>query len=381
MDKAIHADQLEAIERVKQALADIRDGKMVILVDDEDRENEGDLCMAADQINPESVNFMALHGRGLICLALEESQVRRLQLPMMVLNNRSPMGTAFTVSIEAARGVSTGISAADRALTIKTAVNPQAKADDLISPGHIFPLCARPGGVLQRTGQTEGSVDLAKLAGRAPSAVICEIMNEDGTMARHQDLLRFSETHGLRMLSVADLVRYRLAHESLVEKIETADIKTKSGQQWQAHVFQSPSESRQFLALTLGKLSAEPTLVRVHTGSALTDIFGALCQGRLPAQDAVGRIEQEGCGVFLFLPTRMKLAEDLRLYQSERTQESLPTQSAAVLHEYGLGAQILAKLGLQQIRLLSNRPRKMAGLEAFGLKVVEQVSINAPSKV
>jgi 3,4-dihydroxy 2-butanone 4-phosphate synthase/GTP cyclohydrolase II len=367
-----------AVDRVEHAIEEIRAGKIVILVDDEDRENEGDLCMAADAVSPETINFMAKHGRGLICLALTTETVNRLRLPMMVRDNRSQLGTAFTVSIEAKEGVTTGISAADRAHTIRTAVAAGTQAEDLVSPGHVFPLCAKPGGVLQRAGQTEGSVDLALLAGRAPSAVICEIMNEDGTMARFADLQRFAQTHDLHLLSIADIVAYRLRHESLVQRVTSADVTSLGGKVWRAHVYETKVESRQLLVLTLGAVDSSPTLVRVHTGSALIDIFGARAPERLSADEAVKRIEAEGRGVFLFLPNPMSLAEDLMRYANtlDKQAPSAEVDRMSVLRQYGLGAQVLAELGLRDIRLLTNHPRKIAGLDAFGLRVVEDVTVN-----
>ncbi|MCB9667769.1 MAG: 3,4-dihydroxy-2-butanone-4-phosphate synthase [Myxococcales bacterium] len=366
-----------AVERVERAIHEIQAGRMVILVDDEDRENEGDLCMAADQVTPESINFMARYGRGLICLALAEEAVHRLRLPMMVRDNRSPLGTAFTVSIEAKEGVTTGISAHDRAHTIRTAASADCKAEDLVSPGHVFPLCAKPGGVLQRAGQTEGSVDLAMLAGRAPSAVICEIMNEDGTMARFAELQQFAETHGLHLLSIADVATYRLRHESMVRRVRGAEVPSASGKMWRAHVYETKVKSRQLVAMTLGSIDNSPTLVRVHTGSALLDVFGARAPGRLLSHDAVRQIESEGRGVFLFLPSPDDLLTELERY--EQASGSTPMSEAqdrlSVLREYGLGAQVLADLGLSHIRLLTNRPRRIAGLDAFGLQIVEEVPL------
>ncbi len=366
-----------SVERVEQAIAEIRRGRMVILVDDEDRENEGDLCMAADSVSPEAINFMARYGCGLICLALTSDAVQRLRLPMMVRDNRSQLGTAFTVSIEAREGVTTGISAADRAHTIRTAASLDCKADDLVSPGHVFPLCAKPGGVLQRAGQTEGSVDLAVLAGRAPSAVICEIMNEDGTMARYPELQQFAKTHGLHLLSIADVTAYRLRHESLVRRVKSAHVSTRSGKVWHAHVYETKVESRQFVVLTLGDVDASPTLVRVHTGSVLLDMFGARVKERLSADDAVSEIEKEGRGVFLFLPSPDNLAVELERYEQtvEAGIQAPAPDRLSILREYGLGAQVLADLGLRQIRLLTNHPRKIAGLDAFGLQIIEEVAL------
>ena len=364
----------DSLERVHRALEDIRNGRMVILVDDEDRENEGDLCMAAERVTPEAINFMARYGRGLICLTLTEEKVKQLELPMMVDENRSSRATAFTVSIEARHGVSTGISAADRAHTVRTAVSKDAKPADVVSPGHIFPLRARPGGVLQRTGHTEGSVDLARLAGYDASGVICEIMNDDGTMARLDDLQSFAEEHGLRILTIAELIEYRLQTERLVQNLAVGRVDVPSGRPWMAHAYRTSVDGRQFLALTLGDVrSDEPVLVRVHTGSVLGDVFGAQKSDRVIARDAMTRIEQEGRGVILFIPGSVNLERDLAFHSGQTLPATPPEEQGAVLREFGLGAQVLADLGLSRIRLLTNRPRKIAGVDAYGLDVVEQV--------
>jgi 3,4-dihydroxy 2-butanone 4-phosphate synthase / GTP cyclohydrolase II len=365
-----------AIERVHRALEEIRAGRMVILVDDEDRENEGDLVMAADRVTAESINFMAKHARGLICLTLTDQKVRELELPMMVDANESPRATAFTVSIEAREGVSTGISAADRAHTVRVAVREGAKPSELVSPGHIFPLKARPGGVLQRTGHTEGSVDLASLAGLAPAGVICEIMNDDGTMARMADLQVFAETHGLRILSIADLIQYRLEHEHMIEKRLEGQLTLPSGRAWSSHLFGLKHEGREFLALTLGDLSSAPTLVRMHTGSVFGDVFGVRTPGRVNIQDVVEVIEREGRGVIVFIPGPLDLEADLaqRLGLPVKAKS---LETGEVLREYGLGAQVLRALGLSRIRLLTNRPRRIAGVDGYGLEVVDQLTVGA----
>ncbi len=369
-----------AVERVHRALEDIRAGKMVILVDDEDRENEGDLVMAAELCSAEAVNFMVRHARGLVCLTLTEEHVKQLDLPMMVDENKSSRSTAFTISIEARHGVSTGISAQDRAHTILVATAPDAKAHDIVSPGHIFPLRARPGGVLQRTGHTEGSVDLARLAGLRPAGVICEIMNDDGTMARMPDLEGFAKTHGLRILSIADLVQYRLEHEQLIEKRLEGDLVLPSGSTWRAHLFTvassgSPS-AREFLALTYGELDASPTLVRMHSGSVLGDVLevGAADSGNLPMRAAMRRIEAEGRGVVVFISAPLDLHADLSARLGLEVKRPL-LESGEVLREYGLGAQVLRALGLRKVRLLTNRPRKIAGVEGYGLEVVDQLTV------
>ncbi|MDQ3031822.1 MAG: 3,4-dihydroxy-2-butanone-4-phosphate synthase [Myxococcota bacterium] len=360
-----------AIERVHRALEEIRAGRIVILVDDEDRENEGDLVMAAERVTPESINFMAKWGRGLICLTLPEEHVRRLELPMMVDDNQSARSTAFTRSIEARTGVSTGISAADRAHTIRVAVAADTKPSDLVSPGHVFPLKARPGGVLQRTGHTEGSVDLARLAGLAPAGVICEIMNDDGTMARMPDLSEFADKHGVRILSIADLIQYRLEHEQMIEKRLEGDLELPSGKTWRAHVFGLKHDGREFLAMTHGEITEAPTLVRMHTGSVIGDVFDVRSRGRVAMDDVARRIEDEGRGVIVFIPGPVDLHADLaqRLGLEVKPKNM---DSGEVLREYGLGAQVLRALGLRKIRLVTNRPRRIAGVDGYGLEVVEQ---------
>ena len=365
----------ESVQRVLRALSEIQAGRIVILVDDEDRENEGDLVMAAEHVTAERVNFMARFGRGLICLALTEDKVRAMELPMMVEENSSPRRTAFTVSIEARTGVTTGISAADRAHTIATAVAPGARPRDLVSPGHVFPLRACPGGVLQRSGHTEGSVDLARLAGCTPAGVICEIMRDDGIMARYVDLLLFAEEHGLAMLSIADLIEYRLQNERMVQRLRSAQVTLPSGEVWAAHTYGTTVEGRQFLAMVLGEVDQSPTLVRVHTGSVLGDVFGVRAVGRVVISDAVRKIEAAGRGVILFLPGKLNLARDLA-FHSGGLQTNGPADEREVLREYGLGAQVLTDLGLKRIRLLTNRPRRIAGLEGYGLEVVEQLLLS-----
>jgi 3,4-dihydroxy 2-butanone 4-phosphate synthase/GTP cyclohydrolase II len=372
--------------RVNAALDQIRAGQMVILVDDEDRENEGDLCMAAEAVTAERVNFMATHGRGLICLTLEEEQVARLELPMMAAPGRSgpPLGTAFTVSIEARHGVTTGISAADRAHTVKVAIAPDAKPTDLVTPGHVFPLKARRGGVLVRTGQTEGSVDLARLAGMRPAGVICEIMNDDGTMARMPDLERFAAKHGLIILTVADLIQYRLQTERLVRKLVERPLRldlTRSA--WTATVYEIVSEPRQFLALAKGTVAtSEPVLCRVHSGSLLGDLFSSTpVDGGSNLREAIAAIEKAGAGVVLYIPPKGDLVRELDAVVGggpEADSSGKRAEGGAqpwTLREFGLGAQVLADLGVQQIRLLTNSQPKIAGLTGFGLKVVERVPL------
>jgi 3,4-dihydroxy 2-butanone 4-phosphate synthase/GTP cyclohydrolase II len=366
----------EAIERVHRALEAIAAGRMVVLVDDEERENEGDLVMAADLVTPAAVNFMARHARGLVCLALEASKVDQLELPMMVEENETKRGTAFTVSIEARHGVTTGISAADRAHTVAVAVAADARPEDLVSPGHVFPLRAVEGGVLQRAGHTEGSVDIARLAGRTPAGVICEIMNDDGTMARMPELSAFAERHGLRILSIADLINYRLQTERLVRKVcEGSVVLPPKRFTWHTHVYETPGEhgSNQMLALTLGDVAGagdEPVLVRVQVGSVLGDVFGARFGSRVVAAEALWRIETEGRGVILYIPPRNDLASDVRYHLGELMPRLEPD---AVLREIGFGAQALRDLGVRRMRLLTNQPRRIAAVEGYELEVVEQV--------
>ncbi len=365
--------QDEAIGRVERALQTFREGGMVVLVDDEDRENEGDLCMAAERVTPEAINFMATHGRGLICLALSEERVARLRLPMMVDENRAARSTAFTVSIEAREGVTTGISAADRAHTIRVAVAPEARPEDLVSPGHVFPLRARPGGVLQRTGHTEGAVDLARLAGLAPAGVICEIMREDGTMARAPDLQAFAARHGLPLLSIADLVQYRLQREKQVRRLASAPVPLGSGRRWLAHRYELPVEGRRALALTLGVFERErPTLVRVQGAGLLLDALGVRVPVRFGLGEAVERIEAEGRGAILLLPTPGDVAREMDRLAGLPGEGPTRVQGE-VLREFGFGAQVLADLGLGKIRLLTSRRRRLPSLEGYGLDVVEQI--------
>jgi 3,4-dihydroxy 2-butanone 4-phosphate synthase/GTP cyclohydrolase II len=386
----------EHLEQVRAALDDIRAGKMVILVDDEDRENEGDLCLAADRVTPEAINFMAMHGRGLICLTLTEEQVTRLELPMMSAPGRSGprLGTAFTVSIEASEGVTTGISAQDRAHTVRVASNPRAMPNDIVVPGHVLPLQARRGGVLVRAGQTEGSVDLARLAGLNEAAVICEIIKDDGTMARMQDLEAFAARHELRILTIADLISYRLQTEHLVSRLSQGDIiLDRTGTAWRAIVFEAVLEKRQFLALVKGELDgARATLCRMHAGSTLGDVFTSTTgDGAKHLDEAIDAIEHEGSGVIVYLPPQGDLRDDLeRLLRrvepksSPNSTRSGPPSSArphgGTLREYGLGAQVLRELGLCKIRLLTNNPRKIAGIQGYGLELVESVPLVSMQK-
>jgi 3,4-dihydroxy 2-butanone 4-phosphate synthase/GTP cyclohydrolase II len=380
----VHTIDPKITERIAGAIADIRAGKMVILVDDEDRENEGDLTMAAQFVTPEAINFMATHGRGLICATLTEEQVDHLKLPMMTSPGRvgPPLGTAFTMSIEARQGVTTGISAADRAHTIRLAAHPSTRPDEIVTPGHVFPLRARKGGVLVRTGQTEGSVDLARLADLTPAGVICEIMKDDGTMARMPDLERFAERHGLRILSIADLIGYRLFTERLVRRLsETPIILDQTGTEWQAVVYGTTIDDRQFLSLVKGDLtSGPPPLCRVHTGSIVADTFAATRRdGGRHLREAILQIEAAGRGALVYIAPRGDVRRELDAWRAG-TEESSPPPSGPnepPLREFGLGAQVLVDLGLHEIRLLTNNPRKIAGIHGFGLEVVEKVPMHA----
>ena len=362
------------------ALDDFAEGRMIILVDDEDRENEGDLCMAAEKVTPEAINFMATHGRGLICLTLTEDRIRELELPMMVDNNTSQFETGFTVSIEAKRGVTTGISASDRSTTILTAVNPDCKAADLVRPGHVFPIRARDGGVLVRTGQTEGSVDLARMAGLRPAAVICEIMNVDGTMARRPELEQFATQHELRIVSIAEMIAYRLAKETLIDIVAERIVETQWGE-IRAIVMRSQVDGQEHLALIKGEIDAEQaTLVRVQSVDLPADIVGlALSGGGAEMRAAMRLISQAGSGVFVYLVREgsgSKLSEKLSRMASGDPSPTYHRVGARLdLREFGTGAQILKAVGVGKFRLMTNHDVRIVGIEGFDLELVERVPL------
>ncbi len=367
---------------IEEAIDEIRRGRMVILTDDKDRENEGDLCMAAEKVTPGAVNFMATHGRGLICLTLTEERVRHLGLAMMVSDNTSPFGTAFTVSIDSAQGITTGISAADRAKTILDSIADDAKPQDLATPGHIFPLRARNGGVLVRAGQTEGSVDLARLAGLKPAGVICEIMKDDGTMARQPDLMRFAKKHKLKVVTNADLIQHRLNYDSLVYKAASAPLPTRIGGEFQAIVYNTHVDECEHLALIKGQISPnEETLVRVHTKYIPGDVFGfELLNTGAVIQRSMEMIAKAGKGVILYLQPKQKAHHPAMVAypkvegkQQKRMNASFVYQ--ADFKEYGIGAQILRDLGVRKMRLLTNNKKHLVGLRGYGLEVTSLVPI------
>jgi 3,4-dihydroxy 2-butanone 4-phosphate synthase / GTP cyclohydrolase II len=387
---AQHAPEVAATSpfaTIEEAIEEIRAGRFVVVVDAPDRENEGDLTIAAEHVTPEAINFMATHARGLICLCLTEDRCDELGLRPMTYNNETPYETAFTISIEAREGVTTGISAADRAHTIQVAIDPKSGANDLVRPGHVFPLRARNGGVLVRTGQTEASVDLARLAGLTPAGIVCEIANEDGSMARVPDLIPYCERHGLRMVTVADLVEYRRRHEKLVERITTVRLPTAYGE-FTAVAFRETLTGKHHVALVRGEVAGEEdVLVRVHSECLTGDVFHSLrCDCGEQLEQALAQIGAEERGVLLYMAQEGRgigLLAKLKAYELQESgldtvEANIELGYAADSREYGIGSQILHDLGLSTIRILTNNPKKITGIEGFGLKVTEQVPIEVP---
>jgi len=373
------------ISKIEDAIEDIKNGRMIVLVDDEDRENEGDLCMAAEHVTADAINFMAKFGRGLICLTLSNDVADRLNIPLMVGNNQSRFGTAFTISIEARKGVTTGISAADRATTILTAVADGTTPDDIVSPGHVFPIRARDGGVLVRTGQTEGSVDLARLAGLKEAGVICEIMKDDGTMARMPDLEIFAEEHGLKIVTIADLIDFRMQHESLVRRVACASLPTLFGGDFKVIVYENDVNDSENIALVKGEIQPDDdVLVRVHSECLTGDVFGSErcdCGDQLHA--AMSMVEKEGKGVIVYMRQEGRgigLANKIKAYHLQEhgrdtVEANIELGFKPDLRDYGIGAQILVDLGVRKMRLMTNNPKKIVGLQGYGVEVTDRVPI------
>ena len=372
-------------DTIEAAIEDIKAGKMIILVDDEDRENEGDLVCAAEKTTPEIINFMAKFGRGLICLSLAENQIQQLGLPMMTTNNTSAYGTNFTVSIEAVTGVTTGISAADRSHTILTAIRDDAQPKDIATPGHVFPLKAKKGGVLRRAGQTEGSVDLSRLAGLNPSGVICEIMNDDGTMARYNELRKFADQHGLKLITTEALIKYRLQKEVMVQQVAESKLPTHIAGEFRILGFTNKLNNEEYIALVKGEWKAdEPILVRVHSKCLTGDVFGSKrCDCGEQLHKAMTIIEAEGKGVILYLDQEGRgigIINKIKAYSlqdqgADTVEANERLGFKADLRDYGFGAQVLVRLGIKKIRLITNNPKKLIGLKGYGLQIVERVSL------
>jgi len=373
---------------IEEAIESFRLGRMVIIVDDEDRENEGDLAVAAAAVTAEHINFMARHGRGLICLPMNAERLSHMRIPLMVEQNTSRYGTAFCVSIEAREGVTTGISAADRARTIRVAVDPKSRPQDLVRPGHVFPLRAAPGGVLERPGQTEASVDLARLAGLEPAGVICEIMNEDGSMARIPELVEFSLTHGISIITVADLIRYRMRNERLVRRVASPSLPTRHGP-FRLVAYHAVLDRKTHVALVLGDVRMdEPTLVRIHSECLTGDVFGSLrCDCGPQLDKALEMIVAEGRGILVYLRQEGRgigLDNKLKAYElQEHGQDTVEANRSLGFkpdpRDYGIGAQMIADLGVNQIRLMTNNPRKFIGLRGFGIEIMDRVPLQVPA--